>query len=250
MSKNRMVNTRFWDDAYISNLDPLEKLLFLYFLTNTSTNISGIYEIPTKKIAVDTGIDRDMVLKLLKRFEDDGKLFYRDGWLGIVNFVKHQNQGSPLVQKGIEVELKNAPHGIRALVEGKGIDTVSHLTQPNLIKPKTSPKVLKIEERIAFGEFQNVMLSKEEHMKLCERFGRSAINKLIEDCSTYQKSSGTKYRDHYAALLNWARRKGVVENTVTTPVTIAANEKPLSAQDQKKVQDRMKEISSKFKIKT
>src|SRR5687768_3622653 len=109
MAKHRMVNTRFWDDTYISNLDPTEKLLFLYFLTNTSTSICGIYEISLKKAAVETGIDRDMVAKVLDRFARDKRIVYVDGWVGIVNFVKHQNQGSPKVQKGIEVGLANVP---------------------------------------------------------------------------------------------------------------------------------------------
>ena len=33
MSKKRYVNTVFWDDAYITNLDPSEKLIFIYLLT-------------------------------------------------------------------------------------------------------------------------------------------------------------------------------------------------------------------------
>lgn len=127
MSKNRMVNTRFWEDGYTSNLDPIEKLLFLYLLTNTSTNISGIYEIPLKKIAVETGIEKDMVDKILKRFETDFKVFYRNGWVGLKNFIKHQNQNSPKIQKGIEIELRNAPNDLFELVIGKGMDTVSHL---------------------------------------------------------------------------------------------------------------------------
>lgn len=73
MAKQRMINTRFWEDGYTANLDPIEKLLFLYFLTNTSTNICGFYEIPLKKIASDTGLDKDMVLKIIKRFTDDKK---------------------------------------------------------------------------------------------------------------------------------------------------------------------------------
>ena len=44
MSKQRSVDTCFWDDRYITQLDPSEKLLFLYLLTNTLTNICGVYQ--------------------------------------------------------------------------------------------------------------------------------------------------------------------------------------------------------------
>lgn len=136
-----MVNTRFWDDNYVSNLDPIEKLLFLYFLTNTSTNICGIYEIPIKKVANETGIDKEMVEKIIKRFSRDKKIYYKNGWIGIVNFIKNQNQQSPQVKKGIERELEQVPNDLKLIVL-EGIDTLSHLTKPNLTKLNlTKPKV-------------------------------------------------------------------------------------------------------------
>lgn len=129
MAKSRVINTKFWDDNYTSDLDPIEKLLFLYLLTNTSTNIAGVYEIPLKKIAMETGIDKDMVLKILARFENDKKVFFVDGWIWIKNFIKNQNERSPKVKKGIEVALEAVPSQIREKVEEKlkGMDTLSHL---------------------------------------------------------------------------------------------------------------------------
>ena len=103
-----MINTKFWVDGYISNLDPIEKLLYLYLLTNPSTNIAGIYEVPIKSIAVDTGIDKEMVLKIFKRFEKDQKIKYKDGWVVIKNFIKHQKD-NPKVKKGIELIKEVSP---------------------------------------------------------------------------------------------------------------------------------------------
>lgn len=103
-----MINTRFWIDDYISNLDPIEKLLFLYLLTNPSTDICGIYELPIKNIALDTGMDKEMVLKIIDRFSRDGKVFYSNGWVAIKNFVKHQID-NPKVQQGIKNGLDKAP---------------------------------------------------------------------------------------------------------------------------------------------
>jgi hypothetical protein len=139
MTKARVVNTRFWDDHYTSNLDPVEKLMFLYFLTNTSTNICGIYECPLKKVAMDTGIDKDMVVKIIDRFTKDGKIYYVEGWVGIKNFVKNQNQRSPQVIKGIENEITAIPKDIMDKMIGLGypMDTVSYLIQSNLIKSNT-----------------------------------------------------------------------------------------------------------------
>lgn len=101
MAKYRYINTKFWDDNYIINLDPIEKLLFLYLLTNPLTTICGIYEIQLKRVAFDTGIEKDMVEKIIKRFTDDSKVFYIDGWLAIKNFEKHQST-NPSIEVGIE----------------------------------------------------------------------------------------------------------------------------------------------------
>lgn len=132
MAKHRIVNTRFWEDNYIAGLDPTEKLLFLYFLTNPHTDICGIYEIPLKTIAVDSGIDKEMVEKILNRFSKDNKIFYIDGWIIIKNFVKHQAI-NPSVEKGIERCVSQVP---QTILDRLGTDWVQrgplNLTKLNL----------------------------------------------------------------------------------------------------------------------
>ena len=116
MSKQRLIDTRFWDDSYIIGKDPVEKLLFLYFLSNPLTNICGIYEISLRRIAFDTGIDREMVEKILKRFEEDGKMKYENGWIAIRNFIKYQKD-NPKVRAGISYELKTKTESLINFVE-------------------------------------------------------------------------------------------------------------------------------------
>lgn len=130
MSKKRFVDTQFWRDNYISNLDPSEKLVFLYLLTNPDTNISGIYQIPLKTIATDTGFDKEMIIKILDRFEEDQKIKYENGWVAIKNFIKNQNEKSQMVIKGIQNEIKKAPEMLRKWVKNgktEDIDTLSHI---------------------------------------------------------------------------------------------------------------------------
>lgn len=98
-NKQRYINTRLWNDNYVSMLDPIEKLLFIYSLTNEHTNISGMYEVPLKIIAIETGIDVSMLNKMFSRLKD--KINYVDGFIIIKNFVKHQETDSLNVKKGI-----------------------------------------------------------------------------------------------------------------------------------------------------
>lgn len=203
MAKERMINTRFWIDDYISNLDPIEKFLFLYFLTNPSTDICGVYEIPLKTVATDTGIEIEMVKKILKRFGRDKKIFYHDGWIGIKNFSKHQKD-NPSVKKGIENGLERAPKEILDRLS----QTVPSLSHLNLNSNLNSNSNLNTNDRPVFGEFGKVKISQEEYSKLVERFGEPNTKILITELDGYIKSIGKdKYKDHYATLQNWGRRK-------------------------------------------
>ena len=54
-----------------------------------------------------------------------------------------------------------------------------------------------------YGEFENVNLSDDEVKKLQAKF--SDYRERIEKLSVYMQSTGKKYADHYATILNWSR---------------------------------------------
>jgi hypothetical protein len=116
MAKYRMVNTKFWSDTFIrESLNPLDRYLFLYFLTNEKTNIAGIYELPISIISSETGLERIMLTKMMRRLKD--KVCYYKGWVILKNFIKYQNLGSDEVKKGIENALKEIPIEIRQKID-------------------------------------------------------------------------------------------------------------------------------------
>jgi len=128
MEKNRYVNTKFWYDTYISNLDPLEKLLFLYFITNQYTNICGFYEIPLRQIALDTGIDKENLEKvLLPRLAKAKKIYYLDGWICVRNCLKHQNLNNSKIMAGIKQEIAQIPQEILEKLRVIDESYMSHL---------------------------------------------------------------------------------------------------------------------------
>ena len=108
MAKKRYINTKFWSDTYIVNLDPLERYLFLYFLTNEHTDISGIYELPLRRIAQETGLEDEMVKKIAARFEGEGKIIIHNSWVYIKNFNKHQVMNTS-IRQGIKNSLSIVP---------------------------------------------------------------------------------------------------------------------------------------------
>jgi hypothetical protein len=131
MAKQRIVNTRFWDDAYIARLNPTEKLLFLYLLTSPLTTIAGIYELPVKRVAFDTGLPVKEITQGFSKLERDGKILRQEDWVAIVNFVRHQTL-NPKVRQGIVLELNRSPMELVKLLPDAvqslcaGFDRLSH----------------------------------------------------------------------------------------------------------------------------
>jgi len=60
----------------------------------------------------------------------------------------------------------------------------------------------------SYGELQSVKLTIEEHSKLVYRLGVEATDILIFELDTYIQSKGiTRYKNHYATILSWAKRR-------------------------------------------
>ena len=61
-----------------------------------------------------------------------------------------------------------------------------------------------------YGQFENVLLTDDEHQKLVERFPMD-YNDRIDNLSEYMASKGKRYKSHYATILAWARKENKSE---------------------------------------
>lgn len=102
MSKQRIIKDEIWDDDWFYDLDPSEKLVWLFLLTNPRNNIAGIYKVNIRWIANLVGFDKDSTNKILERFVRDKKIVLEDGWIALVNFYKHLPYKNPSVTTGIK----------------------------------------------------------------------------------------------------------------------------------------------------
>ena len=107
--KKRLINTKFWSDGFIVGLKPIERYLFLYFLTNEHTELCGVYELPLEVIMRETGNDSSTIMNAFKSFK--GKINYVDGWVKVNNFLKNQNVNEN-VKKGAKRSLEAIPSKI------------------------------------------------------------------------------------------------------------------------------------------
>jgi hypothetical protein len=81
-------------------------------------------------------------------------------------------------------------------VRGGFVDEVT----AEAVSPSTDSKPIKKK----FGQFQNVLLSDDEHAKWSTHDNAEG---LLDELSCFLASSGKKYKSHYATLLNWERRR-------------------------------------------
>jgi hypothetical protein len=101
-TKQRYISTSFWDDAWVCSLRPLEKMVYLYLLTNPLTNIAGVYKIMDRRICFDTGISGKELIDIMKKFEEAGKAFRMDEYIVIPSSPKHQKLDSaPKLKEGV-----------------------------------------------------------------------------------------------------------------------------------------------------
>jgi hypothetical protein len=108
VSKIRYLSTRFWFDNWVSEeLYPLDRYVMIYLLTNDRTTLCGVYESSLRKIAFETGLELKQLKTILKKLEP--KVYYVDGWVVLVNMIKHQSYKNPKIVSGIQRELCTIP---------------------------------------------------------------------------------------------------------------------------------------------
>jgi hypothetical protein len=117
MATQRYISTSFWDDEWITTLDPSEKLLYLYLMTNPLTNIAGVYQITVRRICFDTGFNSDTIGHILTKFEKAGKAYLRDGYMILPSWPQHQRpEERSKIKQGIDAILRKLPDKIKDLL--------------------------------------------------------------------------------------------------------------------------------------
>jgi len=197
------VQHRFWSDGWVRQLNALDRYLFLYLLTNERINIAGIYELPLDIMAAECGIDeKDLRLSMLSRLEP--KVYYREGWVIVLNYIKHRVSNSPKYLKGIQVAFNGLPKPIQEIAKGYGypIDTISHIDiDIDKIKYSGAPAPQTIKEV--------KVNSREEERETPERISsnrRAAYESML---SWAEKERGSRFVNRIKQYKALARAKSV-----------------------------------------
>lgn len=144
MATQRYISTSFWDDEWVHKLDPSEKLLYLYFMTNPLTSIAGIYKISEERISFDTGFNISTIQNIMIKFEKSGKAYRYKEWVILPNWAKHQKVTERNnIKKGIDSILLSIPDDVYYFAVSKGYKYIylNDLNKPLIspLKPLISP---------------------------------------------------------------------------------------------------------------
>lgn len=111
MDVKRVLNTRIWADTWFENINTIDKLVWIYLLTNQNTNMLGIYELSSKRAAFELRINESKFNESIKRFQGKGKCFRINEYVFIPNWMKNQSM-NPNMIKSAENSFNNLPKNV------------------------------------------------------------------------------------------------------------------------------------------
>jgi len=231
MATQRYISTSFWDDEWISTLNPSEKLMYLYLMTNPLTNIAGVYKLSVRRISFDTGFNKDTVNIIIDKFEIDGKVYQHGEYIIIPSWPKHQKwQSRPKIKSGIEAILKELPGDVLQKTIDAGYEfPISKSEIPHDVLPydtsysdsdsdldldsdsdteepqrKKGIYILKDGDRVPIGTTT--------YDRICKTYGKRTVDENIEKAYAYAvgvKGRKSYYKDYALTAENYIKRAGI-----------------------------------------
>ena len=90
-----------------------------------------------------------------------------------------------------------------------------------------------------YGEFKNVLLTKNEY----EKIKQNNLLPYIEKLSSYIASKGKKYKSHYATILNWARKETSINEKTPEWFNKEIKKEEISKADKEELDNLLKEFN-------
>lgn len=104
--RTRIIQTKIWEDSYFSTLEPIEKLLFFYYITNPSITILFLYECPDKKVIFDTGVKIEDLQKAKAKFQEAGKIYFYKDFVYLANAYRYEEYSGEKNEKAKQTLIK------------------------------------------------------------------------------------------------------------------------------------------------
>lgn len=236
MSKKRYINDNIREDNYVMDLDPSEKLLFIYLLTNNRVSLCWIYELHTRKIEMETWFDRDLIKRILLRFEKADKVYYREWYVFISNFVKNQSMNDNM-KKWLKRELEELwQERVGMFCNLKGFERLSKALESFGILNFTLPYLTSLNLTLPIG---SDLESSDKKIEIEEEKPKPPKKKYTDTFETFRQLYPVK-KWKWDAYKSWNKKKNKPDiQTITQKV------KDMIAE--KEYKDRIKEFCPDYK---
>lgn len=107
------------------DLEPSQKLLFVYLFSNKNASLCGLYKLPAKVMAFETGLELKYLTDTLSIFSQAGKAHYENGIVWVVNMMRYHDSKSPKVKANRLKDISLIPDCPIKRAYLRYIDTVS-----------------------------------------------------------------------------------------------------------------------------
>lgn len=235
--KTRIIHTKFWKDTFVSDLNPSEKLIFLYLLTNDRVNIIHCYECADREILFDTGVTKDALESAKAKLSDSGKAHFFQDYVFLSNAGKYDQYRGELSDKGRQTQERemcpevfswykaNLEGGLKPpcdTLEGDQKGTINN--KQEIINNNTETiRSKKIEEKKIEASVTYLDdVPDSDAQALAEKFDVSIeqVTDKAEELADYCRSKGKTYKDYHSFLRNCLKkdiRDGKIKTGTVTP---------------------------------
>jgi len=123
----RSISTTIWSDEWFESLDSDYKLLWFYLLSNSRTNMIGVYELPSeKRLSFEVGLSIETIRKGFELFTKDSKALFYDNYVFLVNWTKHQSY-NPNMKKSALNSFYELPENVKKLLINSDLNPLEAL---------------------------------------------------------------------------------------------------------------------------
>lgn len=205
--KTRIIQTKFWEDSFISSLTAIEKLIFLYYLTNEKVNIIFCYECPDKYAALDIGVSIEVLKKAQAKFAENGKMIFYKGYVKLLNADKYERYTGDKNEGAKQNLIREMSPDVLAWYNNV-IDTPIYTPMDRGEIPSINHKSEIISHKSEIKGIVKGELSEEDFIEVSQAYDVPLpfVLSKWDDIKNYCDSTGKKYKDYKAALRHWVKK--------------------------------------------
>ena len=192
MANYRHVSMNFWTDSkVVDDFSPEDRYIYLWCLTNPHTNLCGCYEVSLKQVSDETGYNKESIIKLLKRLDNEHNVIRYNvdtKELLLLNWDKYNWSTSEKLNKPLLAEIQNVKSdGFREFLASR-YNQRSNVPEPYDPREGRPKKVV----RHKFGNYGRVRLSDDEYSRLVDDLGKDEADRCISYVDEFAQQNNNK----------------------------------------------------------